>query len=256
MLLEVSKLAERPYWILLAYPRPDEHEVARRLRELRELGITHLELGGRKRLPGGLEVLGKGHVGVVVAARMEDGRKVALKIRRVDADREDMAHEARMLSLANSVGVGPRLLAHTGDFLVMEFIEGPHLPDWLAIAPGKARVIRVLRRLLEKCRRLDEIGLDHGELSRAHAHVLVERPESPEPEPRLVDFESASDRRRPANVTSICQYLFISGLSRRVEAILGPADKKAIIEALRAYKRSMSQEAFRAVLAACGLTSS
>jgi len=252
LLLPVEELAKAPFSLLLAYPRPEEAVLTRRLAELRSLGITHVELGGPKRLPSGLEVLGKGHVGVVVAARLR-GRKVALKIRRVDADRASLAHEAEMLALANSVGVGPELLAHTDDFLVMEFIEGPHLPTWLASRPGRRRVAWALRRLLEKCRRLDELGLDHGELSIAHSHVLVEKPSTLRPEPRLVDFESASNRRRPANLTSICQYLFISGLAERLQAILGPVDREALISALRTYKRQMSAWAFEAVLAACGL---
>jgi len=249
LLLRVEDLRETPYSLILAYPRPEPSIVEERLSVLRGLGITHVELGGRKHLTPDLEVLGKGCVSVVVAARTASGQKVALKIRRVDADRESLAHEAEMLRLANSVGVGPRLLASTDDFLVMEFIDGPHLPDWLSAKPGRDQVISVLRELLEKCRRLDEIGLDHGELSRAHSHVIVQPRPGRHPEPRIVDFESASDRRRPANVTSICQYLFISGLA----GLLWPVDRQALIGALRAYKRRMDEGTFRAVLEACGL---
>ena len=253
MFVRVEELAKEPYSLLIAYPRPEPGVVKRRIEELRALGITGLELIGRKSI-GQLKVLGKGHVGIVLAARREDGSRVALKARRVDADRATLAHEAKMLKLANSVGVGPRLLAHTDDFLVMEFIEGPHIPDWLSARPPRDEVIWVLGRLLEKCRKLDEIGLDHGELSRAHSHVIIQLRPGARPEPRLVDFESASDRRRPANLTSLCQYLFIGGLSGLVASVLGPADREAIIRALRAYKRSMGPEAFRSVLEACGLT--
>jgi len=254
LLVGLEELAKEPYALLIAYPRPEEALVQRRIAELARLGITHLEVGGRKKLPNGLEVLGKGHVGVVVAARTASGLRVALKVRRVDADRASLDHEARMLTLANSVGVGPRLLAHTADFMVMEFIEGPHLPDWLSTGPDRSDVVLVLRKLLEKCRRLDEIGLDHGELSRAHSHVLMEpRGRTRPPEPRLVDFESASDKRRPANLTSMCQYLFIGGLAPLVARCLGQPDKEAIIKALRAYKREPSDAAFRGVLGACGL---
>lgn len=44
-------------------------------------------------------------------------RKVALKIRRTDADRSQMYHEADMLKKANSVDVGPKLLDVSENFL-------------------------------------------------------------------------------------------------------------------------------------------
>ncbi|HDI00972.1 MAG TPA: serine/threonine protein kinase [Candidatus Bathyarchaeota archaeon] len=254
MFLRVEDLREEPYCLLLAYPRPEPGVVEERIRMLEGLGVVGIELVGRKELPFGLRVLGKGYVGLVLAARMADGKRVALKIRRLDAGRESLSHEARMLAKANSVGVGPRLLASTDDILIMEFIDGPHLPDWLLGRPGKATVGSVLRQLLEKCRKLDEVGLDHGELSRAHSHILIQPRPSGRPEPRIVDFESASDVRRPANVTSICQFLFISGLAKLTSEILGPVDKAALIKALRAYKHRMDGASFSAILDACGLS--
>ena len=252
MLVEVKKLAEKPFSLVLAYPRPDEAVLRDRLRQLKELGITHVEFCGRKSI-GKLNVLGKGHVGVVLAARTKSGLKVALKVRRVDADREDLGHEAEMLKLANSVGVGPKLLAHTSDIIVMEFIEGQHLPEWLSAGPSKEQVLDVLRKLFVKCWKLDQIGLDHGELSRAHSHVLVEPKGLSVFEPRLVDFESASTERRPSNLTSICQYVFIGGLSGLVARILGLPDREELIRALRAYKARMGRDELDRVLAACGL---
>ncbi|HEW89855.1 MAG TPA: serine/threonine protein kinase [Candidatus Bathyarchaeota archaeon] len=253
MLLRLEELRKKPFSLLLAYPRPEADLLEERIRLLSSLGITHVELHGRKELAPNLRVLGKGYVGVVLAARTADGRRVALKVRRTDADRRDLTHEARMLAMANSVGVGPRLLAHHADLLVMEFIDGPHLPDWLSSRPERQILASVLRELLEKCRRLDEIRLDHGELSRAHSHVIIQPRPGGRFEPRIVDFESASDKRRPSNVTSICQYLFISGLSGLLADILGPVDREALVGALRAYKREMSDHAFSAVLEACGL---
>ena len=253
MLIEVGELRRTPYALVLAYPRPEVDVVERRIEELKALGITHLEFSGRKKISG-LSVLGKGCVGLVVAARTAEGRKVAVKMRRLDADRDSLAHEAEMLALANTVGVGPRLLRHTDDFILMEFIDGPHLPDWLSSKPDPQEVAAVLRALLEKCRRLDEIGLDHGELSRAHSHVIIQMRADRAPEPRIVDFESASTSRRPANVTSICQFLFIGGISAQVAHFLGEADKTAIISALRAYKRRRGPGEFEGVLRACGLS--
>jgi len=235
--------------LIVCYPRFDADEAERRLLELRLLGVEALELRGRHRV-GMVPVLGKGHVGVVVAARF-GGASAALKIRRVDADRESFAAEAESLETANRVSVGPRLLGASDNFLLMELIEGDYLHDWVGgLQPSEGgRLRRVLRRLIEKARGLDLVGLDHGELSRAHRHVMVDGDE-----PRIIDFESASTGRRVANVTSITQYVY---LNRRMRGLVGGVmpvpEPGALIEALRRYKRSPTDGSFRGLLGVCGL---
>jgi putative serine/threonine protein kinase len=196
--------------------------------------------------------LGKGYVGIVVVAYTEKG-KAALKIRRVDADRSGMQREAEMLKRANQVGVGPKLLGVTENFLLMNFIEGTSLPKWIEALKGrgtKARIRRVLREVLEQCWRLDMAGLDHGELSRAPKHVIV----ADDDMPYIVDFEAASTSRKVSNVTSICQYLFIgSQLAKILTKKLGKVNIKTLIHALKAYKQRQTRENLERVIAACGL---
>ena len=195
-----------------------------------------------------MHVLGKGCVGIVAIA-YKDGEKVALKIRRMDADRASMRREAAMLRKANLVDVGPRLLGVGKDFLMMQFVEGELLPKWLEEKVGRVRTKRVLRDVLEECWSLDVAGLDHGELSHAPKHVIV----TAEDNAFIVDFESASVNRRPSNVTSICQFLFISEFSRKVAERLGCRDRKTMIDSLRRYKKNVNRENFDDVLESCGL---
>jgi putative serine/threonine protein kinase len=153
-----------------------------------------------------------------------------------------------MLRLANSVNVGPRLLSYSNRFLVMEYLEGKTLPEWVEGLAGrgrKGRLKTVLGKILEACYILDQIGLDHGELSRAPKHIIV----SSQDEPEIVDFETASANRKPSNVTSIAQYLFIgSNLSARVRRILGPIRRQSLVAALRQYKKSGKFENLQRVL--------
>jgi len=235
------------YATILSYPKPGKVELKQRLKELRELGVKALEFSGTKRISN-LNVLGKGCVGVVLIGCV-DKKKVALKVRRLDADRSRMRHEAEMLKKANSVRVGPKLLGYTSNLILMQFIEGSLLPVWLEKRVGKVRVRKVLREVLEQCWLLDSISLDHGELSHAPKHVIIDRADRP----FIVDFESASVNRAPANVTSICQFLFISGISIKVTKKIGEKDKKAMIESLRFYKKRGSRGSFESVLEACGL---
>jgi len=236
-----------PYAAILCYPKPEKVELKERLKELRKLGIKALEFRGDKQVSD-VHVLGKGCVGIVLIAHV-DIKKAALKVRRPDADRSMMRHEAEMLEKANSVRVGPRLLCYTNNLLLMQFVDGLLLPEWLQQRVGKVRVKKVLREVLEQCWLLDGIGLDHGELSHAPKHVIIDRADRPV----IVDFETASVNRASANVTSICQYLFVSGIVAEVAEKIGEKDKTAIVEALRFYKKRRSRESFDMVLKACGL---
>ena len=246
--ITIEKLSEEPYASIICYPKTSKTELKKRLKELQKLGMESLEFSGEKEAFS-VPVLGKGCVGIVTIA-YRNGKKAALKIRRVDADRSRMQQEAKMLKKANSVHVGPRLLGVSKNFLLMQFIDGDLLPKWLNKQIGKAVVRKVLREVLEQCWRLDIVGLDHGELSHAPKHIIIDKKNKP----FIVDFETASLNRKPSNVTSICQFLFISGVvAEKAAEKLGGKDKKAIIEALRRYKTDRTRENFETVLEACGL---
>ena len=247
LIVPIENLKEEPYASVLCYPRVSETELQNRLGELQKLGVKAVEFAG-KTSAFNLPVLGKGYVGVVIIAHL-DGHRAALKVRRVDADRLGLQHEAQMLAKANSVGVGPTLMSVSNNFLLMQFIDGTLLPDWLETSNEKGRVHSVLSEVLEQCWRLDAIGLDHGELSHAPKHLIVAKDE----QPFIVDFETASVNRKPANVTSICQFLFISSgvVTRTVAETLGEKSAEEIVSVLRIYKNHRTRENFDRVLQTC-----
>lgn len=242
---------EEAYGRVICYPRYDAKELRKRLKELKKLGVTAVEFSGKK-VVSDLPVLGKGCVGIVVIAYKRD-KRIAMKIRRVDADRTKMMHEAEMLKKANTMNIGPRLLDVSDNFLNMEFIDGVLLPEWINTLRGrgtKSRVQRVLRAVLEQSWSLDELGLDHGELSRAPKHIIVDADEKP----RIVDFETASVNRRVSNVTSICQYLLVGGqIANAIQKKLGRIDRAKLIQALRSYKQERTRESFEKILRVCTL---
>lgn len=225
---------------ILTYPRFDETDYAARVSELRGLGVTSIILGGDT-VVSGTKVAGKGCVGLVVRAKA--GKKTcALKIRRVDANRESMAGEARLQSIANDAGVGPRLYDHSQNFMLMEFAEGASIAGWAAGA-GREQARNVARDVLEQCFLLDRAGLDHGQLSRLDRHVIVGS------RPIIIDFETASTGRRVANVSSAGQSLFVAGaVAEMMGRAIGKTDKEAAISALRAYKRDQTRKGLKALL--------
>jgi putative serine/threonine protein kinase len=112
--LPLDGLKEEQYASILCYPRYTKEELENRLRELETHGVSEVEFSGKGNAFN-VQVLGKGYVGIVVIAERY-GQRLALKIRRVDADRVDLLHEAEMLGKANSVGVGPALVDVSKNF--------------------------------------------------------------------------------------------------------------------------------------------
>ncbi len=217
----------------------------RRLEELQSLNVETVSFRGPKQLLN-THVLGKGCVGIVVLAKTK-GKRTALKIRRVDADRPTMHNEAKMLNKANVVHVGPKLLGVSKNFLLTQYINGQTLQEWLSQDKTRKEEHNVLSQILEQCWQLDRTSLDHGELSYAAKHVLITKSKKPV----IVDFETASTNRSSSNVTSICQYLFLNHTQGKPPT--SDRQRKAIIEALKRYKRNRSRENFERVLRACGL---
>lgn len=242
-------LHEEPYSSVLCFPKLSEIELQSRIEELRKLGVTALEFTGNASVFGvRLAVLGKGYVGIVVIGHL-NGQKIAVKIRRIDSGRVDLFHEAQMLSKANSVNVGPTLIGASKNFLLMQLINGDLLTSWLMVHKEKVLVKRVLSEVLEQCYRLDELGLDHGEISKATKHVIIDQNQKP----FLVDFETASVERRVANVSAMCQFFFTgsSAVRQLLVETLGERNRLDVIGVLRKYKKSISREDFDDVLRVC-----
>lgn len=238
------------YGNVISYPQCMLNELNERLMEMKKLGVKALLFTGEKNVFN-THVLGKGYVGIVVLAITEKG-KAALKIRRTDADRAEMKHEAEMLKIANSIKVGPKLLGFTDNVIMMEFVEGKPFQTWIGtlgnVEEPKIRLRKVLRNILEQSWRLDKIGLDHGELSQASKHILV----SDREKACLLDFETASVMRKVSNVTSVCHYLFMRGKAANiVNKWLEEIKKEEILGALKAYKKDHTRENFEGILEKC-----
>ena len=243
----LENLNEKPFVSIICYPKHTEDELQSRLKELELLGVTAVEFAGKGNAFN-VPVLGKGYVGIVAIAQRYSQR-LALKIRRVDADRANLFHEAEMLGKANAVGVGPALVDVSKNFLLMQLIEGDLLPKWLKENPEKNHVRQVLAEVLEQCWQLDMAGLDHGELSKAPKHVIIDYCQ----QPWIVDFETSSDIRKPANVTAICQYVIMSGgpIPKTISKVLGERNRDEVIEALRHYKKEKTRENIDLLMKAC-----
>lgn len=261
-LVPVDKLCQKPYSELLAYPNPSLREVERRIAELKKLGIVGCYFSGNVKI-GSMSVIGKGHVGIAILASTSSHNPeeslVALKIRRLDASRDQMENEKILLKLANKIGVGPRIVSSSRNFIAMQYLDGSNIFDWISSLKGPGSAVRlrtVLYKILYDCYMLDKIKLDHGELSYIHKHAIVidKNRRNDNESVVLLDFESASVNRSVSNVTSATQCIFIgTGMSKLVKRIITVPQKEKVIDALRQYKQDKSYENFSNLVSVLGL---
>jgi putative serine/threonine protein kinase len=241
----LEQLTKTPYIQILTYPRTSLRTAKSRVKQLQSLGVEELIFEGRAKV-GRLGILGLGSVGIVVRAKV-GSEFMALKIRRTDANRPDMENEVRITTLVNRMGVGVPIYGHTKDFILMKLLEYQELHQWLRElnGPGKRNAAKeMLHSLLNQCRKLDIIGVDHGQLSNLRKHAVVAHGKA-----WIMDFESAGTTRRPKNVTTTTQYLFVGGkISPYIRKILGIRETETLLSLLSNYKKDMSDYAYSKLL--------
>ena len=246
----LDEFIRTPYLNVLTYPRPNLAIARTRLKQLQKLGVEEVTFAGRTKI-GRLGLVGIGTVSLVVRAVVE-GQTYALKIRRSDANRESMFNEYALTQVANRVGVGAFAFSATKDFMLMQLVEGEDIYEHLKTISGvgtRGRTREIVHLLLNQCRKLDLINLDHGQLSDLRKHVIMAGDV-----PYIIDFESGSRDRTPKNVTTSAQHLFIGGrCAPLMKRLLGMKSNELILQALRKYKKDMSDENFVKLLLTVGI---
>ena len=239
---QISTFEEEPYRKILCFPKVKESEVKKRLKELKKLGVTHVSFTGPLQIEK-CHILGKGYVGMVVLAK-KNNEIVALKIRRIDSPRKNMSNEAKLLQIVNKLGIGPKFIKNSKNFLVMEYIDGEKIIDWAKKTEIKSQEVRsVLNNVLRECYLLDDAGLDHGELSTIDKHVIVGKNKN-----TIIDFESSSTNRKPSNVTGATQGILIgTGLAKIIQKKVKLPPKETIINLIRQYKKNPNLENFEKI---------
>jgi putative serine/threonine protein kinase len=251
----LSKLRKLKHGSVLCYPGENLASFSDRIKQLKEMGVREIIFEGSSKV-GSLGVIGKGCVSVVLKAKLKDRTDIiALKCRRVDANRDTMKRDFELQKFANSFGVGPRAISATDDFFAMEFVDSIKLGKWLEklkTRSSKRFLRQVVHDSLTQCFLLDQHGLDHGELSNPTKHILLRKDQAGNLTAKavIIDYESAGTNRRVSNLTSVAQFFFLSGWrSQKIREILGsPKGKKTLISLLKEYKKSPNAENFEKLM--------
>ena len=239
----ISVFNKEPYKKILVFPEGKQAEIEKRLTELKKLGVTHISFTGPLQIDK-CNILGKGYVGMVVLAK-KSGKIVALKIRRTDSPRKNMSDEAKLLKIANEINIGPKFIKNSKNFLIMEFIDGEKIIEWAKKSKTKSKELcPVINNVLRECYLLDNVGLDHGELSTIDKHVIVGKNRN-----TIIDFESSSTKRVSSNVSAATQAIFIgTGLAKIIRKKIQVPRRDKIIRLVRNYKKLRTQESFDGLL--------
>ena len=239
----ISVFKKDPYKKILSFPKVKDSEIKKRIVELKKLGISHVSFTGPLRIEK-CNILGKGYVGIVVLVKKEK-EIFALKIRRTDSPRKNMTDEARLLRIANKIGIGPKFIKNSKNFLIMEYIDGEKIIDWVKKSKIKSKDLRsVINNVLRECYLLDNAGLDHGELSTIDKHVIVGKNRN-----TIIDFESSSTKRKSSNVSAATQAIFIgTGLAKIIRKKIQVPRRDKIIRLVRNYKKLRTQDSFDSLL--------
>ena len=239
----INAFTKEPYKKILAFPKPKDSEIKKRIIELKKLQVSRISFTGPLQIEK-CQILGKGYVGMVVLGK-QNRNLVALKIRRIDSPRKNMSNEAKLLKFANKINVGPKFIKNSKNFLIMEYVDGEKIIHWAKNPETKSKEIRsVINDVLRDCYFLDSIGLDHGELSTIDKHVIVGKNKN-----TIIDFESSSTDRQTSNVSSATQAIFIgTGLAKIIRKKIKVPRKNKIIRLIRNYKKLRTEESFNELL--------
>lgn len=169
-----------------------------------------------------IEKISKGYSSEIYLVQNTEGKKFALKVEKEKSPRKEMVKkETRNLKAANSLGIGPKLIDYSERkrWILMEYIDGITFNEWLFEKhPTKKQLEGFLNGLFNQAKQLDSIGLDHGQLAGKGKNILVQRGR-----PIIVDFEKASQRRKPHNVTQLESFVYRnphSAITKRIRKVI------------------------------------
>jgi len=170
------------------------------------------------------EKISKGYSSEIFLVKNKKGKKLALKIEKEKSPRKEMAErEASNLRLANSAGIGPKLFGFDLEkrIILMEYIEGLTFNKWLFSSPTKKQLKKALQSLLLQAKKLDSLGLDHGQLAGKGKNILIKNKTF---QPVIIDFEKASQERKCGNYNQLFSFFYknpYSEITKKIRDVLG-----------------------------------
>ena len=171
-------------------------------------------------------------------------KKVAIKTKNPSSSVDTaIVREAQSLKKVNKLGIGPKLITSTKDYVMYMFIEGDIIIERF---PGlkKEETMKMIKDLLTQMKVLDDNNLQKEEMHHPWKHIILTKTNKP----ILIDFERLRYSQKPQNITQFCQ--FIS--SKRVISILEKkkikVDDKKILSIAKEYSKNRDKDIIKKIM--------
>lgn len=185
----------------------------------------------------------KGKRGIIFLDN-RNGAKVIVKKKNPSASVDTLSNEAEFLKLLNKHNIGPRFISFDGESLVMEFIDGMFIDEYLENSDRK-KMIKIINNVLEQCYTMDKLGITKFEMTRPYKHIIVRNRKdgiNNADESIMIDFERCRNTAEPKNVTQFLQFLTNSTITKTLSDKGIKLNKDEIISISKEYKNDMSIE--------------
>jgi len=176
------------------------------------------------------------------------GKKICIK-RKISqsAALKTIENEAKYLKLLNRYNIGPKFYFKTKKYLVIEFVDGKPIEEFIRSTNDAELIKKVLFIIFKKCRKLDQLKINKEEMHHPRKHIIVGLRKK-KPIVTLIDFERAHKTQKPKNVTQFCQYLISTKMIRLLEEKGIFIDKGIMLHRAREYKHNPTKKNFNQIL--------
>jgi release factor glutamine methyltransferase len=152
---------------------------------------------------------------------------------------ETIAKEAMWLQKMNKLGIGPKLYYSDNEIVIMEYINGPRILDFIEKSKrNKKIIVSMLLKILDQLYLLDNKCLAKTELTLPLKHILIKKGI-----PVLIDFERTKYVVKPSNITQFLQFLSYVPLAACIKY-----DKTTLIELSKDYLKTRNIEKIKKYL--------
>ncbi|MEM2121092.1 MAG: methyltransferase [Candidatus Woesearchaeota archaeon] len=151
-----------------------------------------------------ISFLAKGKRSFVYKAKFKN-KNVAVKVLSPKTSAKNVIdNEFKTLKLLNKFNIGPKVYFRGKNFVVMEFIKGDLILDFLS-KNKKKNILIVLKELIRQCLIMDFLGINKEELCNPLKHIFIEK-KTNNFDVKMIDFERAHNSKKPKNLTQIIQF--------------------------------------------------
>lgn len=175
----------------------------------------------------GIRYLARGKHSIVLEGICKD-EEVIIKIGKP----QHIEKEVFFLKKLKDESFAPRYLFSEEDFVVREKFSGTLIIEYFEEVKKKRDLIKVLKRLLDICSRLDELGINKTELVNPYKHIFVQRDLSI----KMIDYERCIFTPNPKNITQLLE--FFRRNQKNFESVGLYLDEKKILELSRLHKKT------------------